>query len=145
MLANIQEASKISKVLAMSDTPKDPKTHAGKYANQSLPLAALLYLSTLGGADLCDLKKTLGSFACRKSFDALLVSTHTPESAPSLWVPQDLGGGEHALRELFERFLLCGDDRNISKVWVQGKFVGGRLWKESSNDKDGTTTPATGQ
>src|ERR1700733_12834448 len=132
MLANIQEASKVSKDLAVL-TSKDPKTKAGKYANHLLPLATLLYLATLGGADLCDMKDTLGSFACGKSFDALLVSTRTPESGPSLWVPDDLGVGKHALRELFERFLFCGDDRNISKVWVQGNFVGGRLWKKSSS------------
>jgi guanine deaminase len=146
MLANIQEASKISKTLAEPDT-KDPKTKAGprKYANHLLPIATLLYLATLGGADLCDMKETLGSFARGKSFDALLVSTHTPKSGPSLWVPDDLGAGKHALCELFERFLFCGDDRNISKVWVQGKFVGGRLWKKSESLEDETTTPATGQ
>lgn len=136
ILANIQEASKISKQLADPDPPKDPKAKAGKYAKRLLPLSTLLYLATLGGADLCDMQDTLGSFAHGKSFDALLVTTRAPESGPSLWVPDNLGVGKHALRELFERFLFCGDDRNISKVWVQGKFVGGRLWKKSSSLED---------
>ena len=31
-----------------------------------------------------------------------------------------------------ERFLHCGDDRNIERVYVQGRFVGGRSFCGSS-------------
>jgi guanine deaminase len=132
MLANIQDASKISKALAGD---KDPTKQPGKYTNRVLSIATLLYLATLGGADLCDMKDTLGSFASGKSFDALLVSTQSPNSSPALWVPEDCTAGENGLRKLFERFLFCGDDRNIAKVWVQGKLVGGTR-KGASAEED---------
>jgi len=63
-----------------------------------------------------------GSFAPGKKFDATLVNTCSP-SGPNLRIPEDLGIGEKALRARLERFFFCGDDKNIAKVWVQGRLV----------------------
>ena len=120
MLDNIQEASKISKSI-IGDKP----TSNSQFADNVLSIETLLYLATLGGADLCDMKDEIGSFAPGKKFDAILVNTCSPGSGPDLWIPEDIGIGERPLRARLERFLFCGDDRNIVKVWVQGRLVKG--------------------
>ena len=120
LLDNIQEASKISKLIIGDKTPRQCQ-----FADDVLSIETLLYLATLGGADLCDMKDEIGSFAPGKKFDALLVNTCAPESGPDLWIPEDIGIGERPLRARLERFLFCGDERNIVKVWVQGKLVKG--------------------
>jgi len=67
----------------------------------------------------------VGSIARGKSFDALLVKV-TPEAGnPGIW-PARQDDLEKDLRGRLERFLFCGDDRNISKVYVQGSLIGGK-------------------
>ena len=39
------------------------------------------------------------------------------------------------VNDWLERFLHCGDDRNIEKVYVQGRFVGGRTFCASSKPR----------
>ena len=92
-----------------------------------------------------------------KSFDALLVNVGENSSNPALWGTNDLATSLHAdttgatteaianlnpevgLKEKqdlvngwLERFLHGGDDRNIERVYVQGRFVGGRMFHASS-------------
>lgn len=134
ILTEIQHASMASKVLQFS-APTDPKltngvTPTSTFENKQLPISTLLYLATLGGASLCKLDSHIGSFAPGKAFDALLVTPS--ERAIGLW-----GSGEEVERpvtkkhldEWLERFLFCGDDRNIDRVYVQGVWVGGRGWR----------------
>jgi len=123
----IQNASIASKVLALQ-----AGTHgasATQFANRQLRVATLLYLATLGGAEVCDIDKTVGSFAPGKSFDALLINTRHDAGNPGLWCPDMAGQSKDALDGLLERFLFCGDDRNISKVYVQGRFIGGKAYQ----------------
>ncbi|KAG6853024.1 hypothetical protein C0991_007395 [Blastosporella zonata] len=117
----IQNASIASKVVAIASTG---------FVNRPLPVATLLYLATLGGAEVCDIDKTVGSFEPGKSFDALLVDTRTMAGARGLWFPEEdaKGTDEQALKGLLERFLFCGDDRNISRVYVEGHFIGGKAY-----------------
>jgi len=95
------------------------------YAGRKLSVSTLLYLATLGGAHVCDLDQEIGSFKVNKSFDALLVRVSLEAGNPGLWPPDD-AEEEKGLRGLLERFLFCGDDRNIAKVYVQGKLIGGK-------------------
>ncbi len=101
------------------------------YEGHQLPLTALLYLATLGGAQVCGLEDLIGSFAPGKAFDALVVSVNDGAGNPGLW-------GADADKELhvefpedkeievwLERFLFTGDDRNIKRVYVQGRWIGG--------------------
>ena len=93
-----------------------------------------------------------------KSFDALLVNVGENSTNPALWgmnvlaTPRngtaDAAGAtaeasnadvEVGLEEKkkivngwLECFLYGGDDRNIEKVYVQGRFVGGRTFRGSS-------------
>lgn len=109
-------------------SPVDPV-----FANKQLPIPTLLYLATVGGAQLCNLDHIIGNFAVGKSFDALVISTRPEAGNPAVVEPGDHihppgTGDEEKLHEHLERFLFCGDDRNISRVFVQGRCIGGRLF-----------------
>ncbi|KAH7926630.1 Metallo-dependent hydrolase [Leucogyrophana mollusca] len=110
----------------------------GEFTNQKLSIATLLYLATLGGAELCCLKDRIGSFKEGKAFDALLVSIRDETGNPAIWgfnPGRDVDGHtsheipRDPLKEGLERFLFCGDDRNIRRVIVQGKVIGGQELK----------------
>ncbi|KAG1754407.1 hypothetical protein EDB19DRAFT_1823727 [Suillus lakei] len=108
----------------------------GRFTNQKLSIATLLYLATLGGAGVCCLQDRIGSFEENKAFDALLVSVREDDTGnPAVWgynPGRDLTQGvtaqsaDKSLTDWLERFLFCGDDRNIKKVIVQGRTIGGR-------------------
>ncbi|KAI6150706.1 hypothetical protein BKA82DRAFT_4118800 [Pisolithus tinctorius] len=97
--------------------------------------AMLLYLATLGGAEVCCLQDRIGSFERGKAFDALLVSVRDDSGNPAIWgynPGRDLTeedtpkSAEEMLKEWLERFFFCGDDRNIRQVIVQGAVIGGQ-------------------
>jgi guanine deaminase len=97
-----------------------------KYTNRQLSIATLLYLATLGGAEVCCLENLVGSFKTGKSFDALLVDIRTSTGNPALWAEDAVPGLDtQPLESKLERFMFCGDDRNIAKVYVQGRCIGG--------------------
>ena len=127
ILTVIQHASIASKVVGMQH-PAEPSATTS-YANRQLPLATLLYLATLGGARVCGLEDCIGSLAPGKAFDALLVSVRSGN--PGLWdvdLDEELQVKHAESKELevwLERFLFTGDDRNIRRVYVQGRWIGG--------------------
>jgi len=129
ILNTIRDASIAAKVHALS-FPAPPAT--ATFAGKPLPIATLLYLATMGGAAVCDLEKQIGSLEPGKSFDALLIDVRNETGNPGLWgvSPEDLVGRSieerrNLLDGWLERFLFCGDDRNIAKVFVQGRLIGG--------------------
>ncbi|TCD64149.1 hypothetical protein EIP91_004498 [Steccherinum ochraceum] len=128
ILTAVQHASIASKVVALS-APEHKHTHPHAaatsipFANRHLPIATLLYLATLGGAEVCNLEKRVGSLEVGKEFDALVVSVREDAGNPNLWgldLDQALGRtsevGKEELQAMLERFLFCGDDRNIRRV-----------------------------
>ncbi|KAF8761409.1 Guanine deaminase [Rhizoctonia solani] len=104
-----------------------------KLADKTLPLSALLHLSTLGGAQLCNLEQTTGSLEAGKEFDAVLVSVRPETGNAKVWANLPAGvnssAGEEmpadSLEALLEKFFFCGSDRNVRRVWVRGRLVGG--------------------
>lgn len=149
MLNAIQNASIASKVVAMSaptpineatqlasppfTPPPGPTTNNKVFSDSQLSIKTLFYLATLGGANVCSLTDRIGSFSPGKSFDALLVSVLDKTGALGVWGKEaksdgDMDAQREKLEENLERFLFCGDDRNILKVYVQGCLVGGRLF-----------------
>ena len=139
MLTVIQHASLASKVLAFRSTlpgggvGPEPKPEASLgFANRQLSVDTLFYLATLGGARVCDIDKHVGSFAPGKSFDALLVSVRPETGNPLIW-NDDVGRDEDKVEKLLprwlERFLFGGDDRNILRVYVQGRLIGGKSFQ----------------
>jgi len=133
ILTAIQHASIASKVRGFN--PSSPKSVHAEFTDQPLSVATLFHLATLGGAQVCCLEDKVGSFATGKSFDALIVSVRDEMGNPSLWGGLGEGeagaqSGEDSLRGMLERFLFTGDDRNISRVYVQGRFIGGREFRK---------------
>jgi guanine deaminase len=117
--------------------------------NNPFSIATLLYLATAGGAAVCDIEEQVGSFGLGKSFDALLVNVGENNLNPAVWgtaTPRhgaDAAGAaaeaiadakvrleekKQIVNDWLERFMHGGDDRNIEKVYVQGRFVGGRTF-----------------
>ncbi|KIJ41896.1 hypothetical protein M422DRAFT_68111 [Sphaerobolus stellatus SS14] len=102
-------------------------------ANKPLSIPSLLYLATLGGAQLVAIEDQTGSLEPGKAFDALLVDLRPETGNPNLWwdeheegeagVDKDPG---HELQDFLEKFFFCGDDRNIAEVYVQGRMVAGK-------------------
>ncbi|KZW04341.1 guanine deaminase [Exidia glandulosa HHB12029] len=132
MLDAVRHASFCSKLVAMEHARKENSTLPvanGKPAplgNRQLPLETLLFLATLGGAEVCNLASEVGNLVPGKSFDALVVSLRPETRNPNVWVEGDeLQRSEESLQILLEKFLLCGDDRNIRAVYVAGRLAGG--------------------
>ena len=133
MLTVVQQASVAAKVYAFQSEGGDANDG---FANHPLPVATLFYLATMGGARVCDIEEQVGSFAAGKSFDALLASVRPGTGNHIVW-SDDVGHhGHHGkpdpkklLDHYLERFLFGGDDRNILRVYVQGRFVGGKSFK----------------
>ncbi|KAI0273592.1 hypothetical protein BC834DRAFT_816347 [Gloeopeniophorella convolvens] len=129
ILTAVQHASIAAKVLATNLPAATPagSTHEGC----QLSVATLLHLATLGGASVCGLEDRIGSFTPGKAFDALLVSVRSDVGNPGLWgadldqeLNVELDKGKR-LEAWLERFLFTGDDRNIRRVYVQGRWIGG--------------------
>lgn len=75
---------------------------------------------------MCNLEHQIGDFKVGKSFDALVVSVRGDAGNPGVWGTEfDDCSDKKSLELWLERFLFCGDDRNIRRVYVQGKLVGG--------------------
>ena len=115
-----------SKVRAIMDQGSGPTTSIKEPTSvftspKGLSVATLLHMATLGGASLCNLESRIGSFATGKEFDALYVSL-IKGGNPAVWSEPDR---KETLETMLERFMFCGDDRNIRKVWVRGRLVGG--------------------
>jgi len=132
ILTAVQHASIASKVLSMQGSTDS--SAASTYEGRQLSLATLLHLATLGGAQVCGLEDRIGSFAPGNAFDALVVSVHGDAGNPGLWgadVDKELHVEFPKNKELeawLERFLFTGDDRNIKRVYVQGRWIGGAEW-----------------
>ncbi|TPX12566.1 uncharacterized protein E0L32_000743 [Thyridium curvatum] len=89
-----------------------------KGADKALSLEEVFYLATLGGARVCCLEDEIGNFEVGKQFDAIWVTTEPNEA---MTVPE----AEDSTRTIFEKFIMTGDDRNMSRVYVKGRLVKG--------------------
>jgi guanine deaminase len=76
----------------------------------------VLQMATEGNAEALGLAHVTGNLSSGLQFDALLVDMAAPDS------PIDVRDTETP-RELLERFMHAGDDRNIVSVFVDGRRV----------------------
>lgn len=107
----MRNASNVSRHLAM---------HLGndKY---TLGFNEVVYLATMGGAKVVGMEEEIGSFEVGKKFDALVVDVERVVSVePSLWE-----GEEDGSEAMVKKWVFLGDDRNIRKVFVDGRLVAG--------------------
>lgn len=97
-----------------------------------LALSEILYLATMGGAEVCSLQNRVGNFVVGKEFDALLIDPGVAGGNVDIF-EEDEGEWDRVLSKwAFNGYdsllavLMCRDDRNILKVWVQGRLVAGQ-------------------
>eukprot|EP01135_Chromosphaera_perkinsii_P005220 Nk52_evm3s326 gene=Nk52_evmTU3s326 len=106
--------------------PKRRKSSLSFYeekASSALPHLSLdeaFYLSNLGGAEALGLDHITGNFEAGKEFDALVVdlspsSLSTSEQTIHIFE-------KDTLKDKLQKFLICGDDRNIVGVYTQGQL-----------------------
>jgi guanine deaminase len=129
ILTEVRHASFAAKARTMFSPALTPEDSTG-FASKPLTIAACLHLATLGGAHVCGLGKRIGQLMPGRAFDALLVSVRSDVGNLGLWgVDEDTSLGitrkQELLDSMLERFLFTGDDRNIKRVYVQGKWIGG--------------------
>eukprot|EP01102_Stenamoeba_stenopodia_P004903 TRINITY_DN1539_c0_g1_i1.p1 TRINITY_DN1539_c0_g1~~TRINITY_DN1539_c0_g1_i1.p1 ORF type:complete len:525 (-),score=114.10 TRINITY_DN1539_c0_g1_i1:25-1599(-) len=74
-------------------------------------------LATLGGARVIGYESKLGNFEVGKYFDAICVDASSENS------PFDVFQDIDTTLDVFQKFLMVGDDRNMSKVFVAGRQV----------------------
>jgi guanine deaminase len=88
--------------------------------DKGLSIDEVFHLATLGGAQVCGLEDKIGNFVVGKEFDALVVGTRGSERGIMTMMEE-----EDSLRTVFDKFVMTGDDRNILRVYVQGRLVKG--------------------
>ncbi|RKO99152.1 hypothetical protein CXG81DRAFT_14929 [Caulochytrium protostelioides] len=128
-MRNALTASKVCAMLARGPPPSP----AAPYA--PLTVAEVVYLATRGGARAVGHADDLGYFGPGCRFDALRVDLAVGAFVPAPTTsPPPPAGHAHAfawvprfphdtLRDLFEKWIYLGDDRQIQAVWVQGEQV----------------------
>lgn len=111
-----------------------------------LSVEEVLYMATMGGAKCLGLEQKVGVFEVGYEFDAQMiecgdfsiegdgVEVYDEDSVGSLSAghdhPVELWGKE-SVREKLAKWVFCGDDRNVKKVWVKGRKVHERRGAES--------------
>jgi len=105
VLDSVHQAITASKVTAFNSNDKSQLSHKEGF-----------FLATLGGAQCVGLGDKIGNFIVGKYFDAVVVDTAVEGT------PFDVFPGEK-LFTAFEKFLWLGDDRNLVKIYVNGKEV----------------------
>ena len=136
MMDAMKHAILASKALGMHGDPTRP-------TYEPLSVGEAFFLATIGSASICGIDDRIGNFVVGKEFDALLVDME--QLHQQLQLPyHDMGRKHHAdalhnaaahahnnidlwqhddLKSAFEKFIYLGDDRNINKIWVQGRLV----------------------
>ncbi|KAK4494367.1 hypothetical protein PRZ48_014665 [Zasmidium cellare] len=109
ILNAMRQASNVSRHLAIS-TGED---------RWVLKFEELVYLATMGGAEVCSLGDRIGNFEAGKEFDALLVDVGLDDNI-------NVQGWEDDEDAMLKKWVFMGDDRSIRKVFVAGKLVAGK-------------------
>ena len=132
MLTAIQDASICSKMVHVHSTHEEGLEVI--HTNKPFGIPTLLYLATVGGAELCCLQNEIGRLKPGMAFDAIVASVRPATGNPKVWsLAEDYTKAPDAttLEAYLERFLFGGDDRNIEKVFVQGRLIGGRTFRRT--------------
>lgn len=144
MLDAIRSAITASKVLQIQRQGEEDESNE---SFEPLTVAEAFYLATKGSASICGLEGIVGDFAVGRKFDAIQVdlrqmyqlideqgAAEKESEVVDRHVQALINHGDHLsnnidlwhhddLRTAFERFIYLGDDRNIGKVWVNGRLV----------------------
>ncbi|KAG9252433.1 guanine deaminase [Emericellopsis atlantica] len=113
-------ASQMLAVMRQAMIASNAREVVSQGQDKSLSLEEVFYLATMGGAKVMGLNDRIGSFDIGKQFDALQITT--TQRLDSAMTPREHGD---SARIVFEKFIMSGDDRNISDVYVGGRRVAG--------------------
>uniref|UniRef100_T1JIQ3 Guanine deaminase n=1 Tax=Strigamia maritima TaxID=126957 RepID=T1JIQ3_STRMM len=105
ILDSIRQAILTSKIISMSHPNYQVLTYQEAFR-----------MATLGGCEILGISDKLGTLQIGKQFDALLVDVSVNSNALK-YFPHDV------IEDTIEKFFHHGDDRNIQKVYVNGKQV----------------------
>lgn len=126
ILNAIRDALSVSqhlKLIKTQDIKGTGKVSPSKTNEEYVPLnyKQVTYLATLGGAKALFLDDLVGNFVVGKRFDGLLIDIDSDpiDSFDLLNKEND----EETLLKRLQKFVYSGDDRNIVKVFVDGKQV----------------------
>ncbi|EWC48564.1 hypothetical protein DRE_01786 [Drechslerella stenobrocha 248] len=118
-IAILQDRIDSFAAVARADTTAGAAGETPPPANWMVDFKYAFHLATASGARALGLEDVVGKFEDGMRFDALLLDC-------------DLGDGQRFTRfgdegvgELFEKWVTTGDDRNVLRVWVDGKLVRG--------------------
>jgi guanine deaminase len=89
ILESARQASNVSRHVCMKTTVNTKRT-------PQLALAEVLYLATMGGAEVCSLQDRVGNFVVGKEFDALLIDPGVPGGNVDIF-EEDTGDWERVL------------------------------------------------
>ncbi|KAI0599621.1 hypothetical protein F4775DRAFT_550702 [Biscogniauxia sp. FL1348] len=111
-------SSSILDTMRLALIASNAKEVASQGQDKGLTIAEVFYLATLGGARVCGLDDKIGNFVTGKEFDALMVSTHDTAGSVMAMIEES-----DSVETIFEKFIMTGDDRNITNVFVRGRQV----------------------
>lgn len=124
MLVAIRYAVLASKTLQFKRDPRsvfynpgrddEPRSEDDLRRAHDLSHLDACYLATAAGAKALGLEDCLGTFDVGKTFDAILFTT---QPTIPFFGPE---GTAEAPRDLFQKIICLGDDRNIRRVYVNG-------------------------
>lgn len=80
----------------------------------------VFHMATLGGAQVVGFADEVGNFDKGKQFDGLVVDIRGERNGVNTPLEKD-----DSLRTMLEKFVMTGDDRNITSVFVRGRKVHG--------------------
>lgn len=94
---------------------------------EKLSTNEVLYLATMGGAQVMGVESQLGSFAVGKKWECQLIDLGLTGSKVDLFKFQIPQWGETSslgkFQNLVDKWVFNGDDRNVVKVYVNGRCV----------------------
>jgi guanine deaminase len=114
--ATQRDAVVTSRCLANHQYQCNEAASAGEndYDSSSLDYRHALWLATLGGARALGLEDRIGTLAVGWEFDAIIIS---PADSPIRCYPTD------SIIDVLQKLCVLGDDRNVKRVFVQGREV----------------------
>ncbi|KAF2075595.1 hypothetical protein CYY_003100 [Polysphondylium violaceum] len=90
--------------------------HFNNAQYKPLSFEEAFYLATVGGSQVCGLQDTIGNFLVGKEFDAQIIDPYVANG------PFDVFEAD-SLKDIFQKFIFLGDDRNVSDVYVKGNKI----------------------
>ncbi|ODV93683.1 hypothetical protein PACTADRAFT_45975 [Pachysolen tannophilus NRRL Y-2460] len=101
-----------------------------KNEKEKLTVNECLYLATMGGANVCKLQDKAGSFEIGKKWECQLIDLDVQGSALDIfdyqrpnWKENDYVEAKSKFQNLIDKWVFNGDDRNVRKVYTNGRCV----------------------